>query len=218
MRSLFKQYKFVVLIGVAFIATIIIYNVFAKTESFQSLLVWSSHNLIWFVLILTLIKIIGIVWPPLPGLVFTIGAIPIIGWLPAFSVDLVGSIIGSSFVFWLARRYGHKVILKIFGESGLKQTQRLKFNPHNELEALIIMRIFGGPVSELVSYGAGITNISFRNFVMGTLFSNLLVMLPLFYLAGLAFSNGGLFFGIIPLFIGILILYTLRKRYFILED
>ncbi len=218
MKALLKQYKFIVLIAVAFIVTIVAYGIFSRTDSFQSLLTWSGQNLIWFCLILIAIKIVGVIWPPLPGLVFTVGAIPVIGWLPALLVDMVGAFIGTCLVFWLARIYGPRVILKVFGESGLKQSQRIKFNPRNELEALIIMRVFGGPISEMVSYAAGITNITFTHFVMGTLFSYLLIGLPLFYLAGIAFSNGGLLFGVIPLFVGVLILYTLRKRYFIFDD
>lgn len=218
MKVLLKQYKFIVLIGLAFIVTIIAYGLFARTDSFQSLLVWSGQNLISLYLILIGIKIIGIIWPPLPGLVFTVGAIPVIGWVPALLVDMVGAFLGTCLVFWLARLYGPRVILNVFGESGLKQSQRIKFNPKNELEALIIMRVFGGPISEMVSYAAGITNITFTHFVMGTIFSYLLIGIPLFYLAGIAFSNGGLLFGVIPLFVGIMILYVFRERYFVFED
>jgi uncharacterized membrane protein YdjX (TVP38/TMEM64 family) len=218
MKAYIRQYSFAVILAVAFFATIIAYGSFSRTEHFQTLLYWSGNNFFWLCLILIVIKIIGIIWPPLPGLVFTVGAIPIFGWFPAFMVDMIGAFTGSCLVFWVSRIYGQTVILKVFGKSGLHQVQRLKFNPANELEAIIIMRVFGGPISELVSYGAGLTNISFRHFLMGTMFSYLLIGLPLFYLAGIAFSNGGLLFGLIPLCIGITIMYTLRKRYFIFDD
>ncbi len=218
MNSFYRKYGFIIAIAVAFIITIIAYSAFSKTEHFQTLLAWSNQNLPLLIIILVALKIIGIIWPPLPGLVFTLGAIPIIGWEGALLTDLAGGIIGSSSVFWISRKYGKRVIWKIFGESGVYQVERIKFNSKNELEALIIMRLFGGPVSELVSYGAGVSNVSYFHFILGTTFAHFVVILPLFYLASLAFNNGGLFFSIIPLFIGVVIMYVLRKRYFILED
>ena len=213
-----KRYSFVIVIALAFFATIIAYSAFSKTDHFQSLLSWSGQNMILFCIILIVIKIIGIIWPPLPGLVFTLGAIPMLGWPGAMLVDLAGGVIGSSLVFWVSRKYGKIVIRKVFGESGVHQVNRIKFKSSNELEALIIMRLFGGPVSELVSYGAGVSNVTYLHFLIGTTFAHLVVVMPLFYLANLAFTSGGLAMGVIPLFIGILIMYVLRKRYFILED
>ena len=219
MKAFLRKYWFVLAIAIAFIITVVAYNAFSKTEHFQSFLVWSNQNLILFAVILTILKIIGIVWPPLPGLVFTLGSIPIIGWPEALLVDLIGSIIGSSMVFWLSRKYGISVVRKVFGESGVNQVRRVKFDPRNELEALVIMRTFGGPVSELVSYGAGVSNITYFHFLIGSVFSHLILVTPLFYLTSLAFSSGGgLILGVVPLLIGIVIMYLLRHRYFILED
>jgi uncharacterized membrane protein YdjX (TVP38/TMEM64 family) len=218
MKVSLKQYSFLFGTIIVFFITIISYNLFSQTEHFQTLLVWSADNLILLCLILIAIKIIGILWPPLPGIVFMIAAIPVIGWLPAFCVDLIGAMIGTCLAFGLSRRYGPRVILKLFGESGLRQVQRFKFKPDREFEAIVLMRVFTGVISELISYGAGLTNIKFRNFFFGTITSSLVVGFPLFYLFHFVFRGENLAFAVIPLVIGISLIYYLRGRYFILED
>ena len=218
MKLNLKQYSYLLGTGGVLVVTIIAYSLFARTEYFQSVLTWSADNLALFIFILVLIKIIGILWPPIPGIVFTVAAVPIVGWVPAFGADFVGSMIGSSIAFWLARRYGPKVILKLFGESGLKQVQRFKFKPNKELEAMAVTRVLTGAISELVSYGAGLTNIKYKNFFWGTFLSSVVVGLPLFFLLSIAFGDNGLLFGAIPLLIGLIIIYSLRNRYFSWDD
>lgn len=214
MKFNFRQYSYLLGTGGALLLTVIAYSLFARTNQFQSVLNWSADNLPLFIVILILLKIIGILWPPLPGIVFTVAAVPIIGWLPAFSADFIGSMIGSSIAFGLARRYGPKVIIKLFGESGLRQVQRFKFKPNKELEAMAVTRVLTGAVSELISYGAGLTNIKYKNFFWGTFLSSVVVGLPLFFLLSIAFGDNGLLFGAIPLLIGLVVIYSLRNRYF----
>lgn len=218
MKFNLKQYSYLLGTGGVLFITVIAYSMFAKTEHFQSVLDWSADNLILFVFILISIKIIGILWPPLPGIVFSVAAVPIVGWLPAFTADFIGSMIGSSIAFSLARHYGPKVILKLFGESGLRQVQRFKFRPNKELEAMVVTRVLTGAVSELVSYGAGLTNIRFKNFFWGTCLSSVVVGLPLFFLLSFVFGGDGLLIGAIPLLIGLAIIYALRNRYFSWEE
>lgn len=205
-------------LAAVFLATIIAYNAFSDTEYFAVLLRWSADNLILLILILIVLKIVGILWPPLPGVVFMIAAIPVIGWVPAFGVDLVGGMIGTSLAFGLTRRYGPKVIVRVFGQSGLDQVQRFRLQPGKELEVIILMRVLMGAVSELVSYGAGLTNIKFRNLFLGSLISYLLIGLPLFYLIGFVLKSENLLLAVIPLLIGLIVIYLLRGRYFLWED
>jgi uncharacterized membrane protein YdjX (TVP38/TMEM64 family) len=218
MKVNIKHYSYLISTGGVLLITLIAYNAFVRTEHFHDLLAWSASNILLLCFFLILIKIIGILWPPIPGIVFTVAAIPVIGWAPAFGVDLIGALIGTCFAFGLSRRYGPKVILKLFGEGGLKQVQRFKFKPEKELEAVIVTRAFTSAVSELVSYGAGLTTIRFRNFFLGTLISYLVIGMPMFYLLGFVFKQESLFAGIIPLLAGMSIIYSLRRRYFTWED
>lgn len=211
-------YTFAIIIASAFILTLLGYSQFSHSEAFVEFTEWSRQNIFLLILILFFIKLIGIVWPPLPGIVFMIGAIPLIGWLPVFLIDFSGAILGSVIVFNISRKYGPKVVLKLFGKSGLAQVQKFKFNPQKEFEAVLIMRFFMGSISELISYGAGLTNIKFKNYFWGTVLSYLIIGIPLFYMLGLVLDGGNLLFSAVPLGLGLLIMFVLRKRYFIWDD
>lgn len=217
-KEFIKRYNFLFVLLFAFITTIILYGKFEGTESFKLFLIWAEKNILFLILSILLLKVIGIIWPPLPGLVFTIAAIPIIGWFPAFIVDFCGGILGSSIAFKLSRKYGPMIVVKLFGESGLAQVRRFKFKPNNELEAIILLRVFSGAIAEVISYGAGLTNLKFRNFLLGTGISYIVVGIPLFYLLGFAFSDGHLLFAIIPLVLCVILFYFTKGRYFIISD
>lgn len=87
-------YTFAIIIASAFILTLLGYSQFSHSEAFVEFTEWSRQNIFLLILILFFIKLIGIVWPPLPGIVFMIGAIPLIGWLPVFLIDFSGAILG----------------------------------------------------------------------------------------------------------------------------
>lgn len=213
-----KKLGFAIVLGVAFLITLVLYSQFSQTESFNDLIAWSQQNVIILIVLLALIKIIGIIWPPLPGMVFVVAAIPVIGWFPAFLIDFFGALLGATVAFNLSRKYGEVIVLKLFGKSGLKQVKRFKLNPKNEFEAIVLMRFFMGSISELISYGLGLTNMKFRNYFWGTFLSYLVVGVPLFYMLGLVLSTNNLLFSVIPLAVGIAIILILRNRYFSIEE
>lgn len=94
-------------------------------QPFQSQIAWvaQTHLLLMFV-ILVLIKILGLVWPPLPGGIFTITAIPFIGWPLAYFSDLLGTIIGAALCYVIAKRWGSSLLSKLFDlEQSIKLTR-----------------------------------------------------------------------------------------------
>src|SRR3989344_6900096 len=108
-----KSLYFVVLVG-TWIATIILYIWFIRTPYFEAFNVWTRHNSITFYASLLVAKIAAIVWPPLPGSLFTFGAIPFIGWFQSYLVDMIGSLIGASIAYFLGKKYGYPFLKKIF--------------------------------------------------------------------------------------------------------
>ncbi|MBI5358232.1 hypothetical protein HZB69_01210 [Candidatus Amesbacteria bacterium] len=91
-----------------------------------------------------ILKVLGIVWPPLPGGILTLDAIPFIGWFPAYLVDFFGSTVGSSVAFLIGRKYGYPFLQKLFDESTIDKIKHLKIKPHREIEAVTALRIFIG--------------------------------------------------------------------------
>ena len=108
-----KTHKHVIVLIAAFAATVILYVWFLHSRYFDGFKFWSQNNIWLYIPLLAFMKIIGIVWPPIPGGVFTLGSIPVLGWLSAYLTDLAGSIVGSSIAFFLAKKYGQNFMKRI---------------------------------------------------------------------------------------------------------
>jgi uncharacterized membrane protein YdjX (TVP38/TMEM64 family) len=215
----FKNYYHVFTVLLMFVITVFAYSYFSETRYFAQLQLWAQSNFWRFFTILILIKTVGIVWPPLPGVVISLGAIPIVGWFPAFAADAIGWYIGATIAFLLSRRYGLRTVKFFFGEMGVERVKKFKVNPNRELEVLIIMKCLGGSIGEFINYAAGLTTIKFWNFTISNFVASLIIGLPLFYSFHFALKSGNnLFFALIPLVIGVIFFYVFRKRYFIWEE
>ncbi|HMQ02000.1 MAG TPA: VTT domain-containing protein [Candidatus Doudnabacteria bacterium] len=206
-----SQFAFIFVVFIFFLAA---YSYLVGTPYFDAFELWAEDNYWRLVGFLLILKIVGIVWPPIPGVIPLIGSIPVLGWFPALLIDAIGYMIGSTIAFYLARSYGIIVIHKLFGESGVKQVEKFRIKPERELEAISLMKIFGGGIGEFISYAAGVTRMRFINFFWGNLISIIVVSLPLFYFFSFAFSENNLLYALVPLGIGLLLFYLLRRRYF----
>ncbi len=209
-----KSRKYLILAILVTIATIFVYYLFSKSVYFQIFFSWSRQNLFLFVIVLFLLKILGIVWPPLPGGIFTLAAIPFIGWLPAYLVDFVGSLAGSSIAFLVGKRYGYPLLDKLFDQTTIDKIKNIKIKPHREIEAITTLRILTGSlVMEAICYSAGLLNVRFINFFIGSIISHLVVGVPAFYLVGGLFDFNNLLFGVLGFVIIIPLLVKLKGRF-----
>lgn len=175
---------------------------------------WSQRNYLLFIGVLLVLKIAAMVYPPLPGGILTLGAIPVIGWVMAYSVDLLGSLIGSSFAYFIGKKYGYELLRKVFDESTVQRFRSVKIKPGREVESVFVLRILGGMVVEIVAYGSGLLGIHFKSFLIGSLFSHMLIGIPSYYLANNIFSTQNIFFSFGVLVLSILLLWKIKGRYF----
>lgn len=209
-----KSKKYIVLLVLLTILTLIGFYIFNQSHYFQSLIAWSKNHKILFLTILFLIKISGVVWPPISGGIFTLGSIPFIGWFPAYLVDFSGSFVGSTIDFYLGRKYGYPFLEKIFDESTIDKIRKIKIKPGREIETVTYLRIFTGSLfMEAICYGAGLLNIKFSRFVIGSIISHLVVGIPTFYLIGGIFNINNLTFGILGFAIIIPLFIKLKGRF-----
>ncbi len=210
-----KSKKYLILLILVTIVTLFLYYLFSKSIYFQIIYSWSKQNIVLFLAVLFSLKVLGIVWPPLPGGIFTMGAIPFIGWFPAYLVDFFGSLAGSSIAFLIGRKYGYPFLQKIFDQEIIDKIKHLKIKPHREIEAVTTLRIFTGSLFlEAINYGAGLLNVKFFSFFVGSVISHIVVGIPSFYLIGGLFDLNNLIFGILGLAIIIPIFLKLKGRYF----
>ena len=70
-----KRYHHIIWLILGFVITAGAYYWFIKSIYFVDFLAWTEQHTILYFSVLVLIKIIAIVWPPLPGGIFTISAI-----------------------------------------------------------------------------------------------------------------------------------------------
>ncbi len=210
-----KEYRSIALLIVFFVTTAVAGIWFYKSEDFTTFLIWSQDNLVLYTSIILLIKFIGVVYPPLPGSIFTIGSIPILGWGWAYAIDVTGSFLGAVTSFIIAKKYGEKVLRPFISSQTFSKLKEIKVKHKKQIESVIVMRILGGStIVEAVNYGAGLLNISLKNFVVGFLVSHPITGIPIFYFAGNIFQWNNTYVSIAIAIISLTALYKLKGRYF----
>lgn len=195
--------------------TILFGRVFFRSELFVTFHTWVSGHALLFSIFLFLIKVIGIVWPPLPGGLFTLGAVPLIGWKWAFTIDLVGNLVGSLIAFSLAKRYGKELVQKLFPVETLMGIKKTKIKPEHEMEIVFLLSLLTGLVmAEIASYGFGLIPVKTKNFLIGNSTAHITRNAPLFVLFGTLTGRGSFFVMVLLFAIVVPLLIIARKRYF----
>lgn len=191
-----------------------LYLWFVKTPQFVEFTTWSQQNFYLFFSLLTIIKIIGIVFPPLPGGLLTLGAIPVIGWQYAYLADLLGLSLGSSIAYFIGKRYGYGLLHKLFDDSAIEKIRKIKVVKKREIETVFMLRAFlGSAITEIVCYAAGILNIRYRNFLIGSTLSHIVMGIPFYYFANSLFSKKQIVVNLILMGIVLPLLWKFRSRY-----
>jgi len=85
-------------------------------------------NIVLYVFALFIYKSLGVLFPPIPAGTLTLASIPFLGWFGAYLVDMAGSIFGGMFAYWLGRKYGRKMLEKIFNKSIVERVQMKKID------------------------------------------------------------------------------------------
>lgn len=180
-----EKVKFVTIVLILFLGTIFLTKILNGVSRIESLQLFvSKHNYI-FVISLFIIKILGIVWPPIPGGIFTVAAIPLIGWELAFFVDFVGNAIGISISFYLGRKYGDKILKKLFPQKVINFIKRVKLDERKQTEGIFFVSLATGFfMVEVTSYGFGYLKAKYISFLKGSLAASLIRGLPAYYLLG----------------------------------
>lgn len=83
-------------------------------------------------------------------------------------LSILAEVIGGSVNFWIARRYGRGVMLRFVGREGMGQVEKFYAQAGRPV-MLIYARLFLFAVYDFVCYAAGLTAISYRDFLLVTL-------------------------------------------------
>jgi uncharacterized membrane protein YdjX (TVP38/TMEM64 family) len=165
-----------------FLLPMILLQVWAKTESVHQLIELIHRYLPLFLISLMLAKAASIVYPPLPGVVFTITAIPLVGWELAYLIDMLGSLMGATGSYFFGQKYGLRILNRVLGKTLTTKIAKVRLKPVNQIEAAIMLRLAaGGLLSDGLAWGASLIGFRFSSFIIGYAFSHVLTTAPVFY-------------------------------------
>ncbi len=82
-------------------------------DSADTLRLYISSFGMWGPLVLSLIQLLQVVLPVLPGFLGSIVGAALFGWLGGFLVNYIGICAGSIAAYWLAKRYGMQLVAKM---------------------------------------------------------------------------------------------------------
>lgn len=188
---------------------------FINSSYFLNFKDWVGQHYILFLVILFTVKVIAIVWPPLPGGTLTLASIAVIGWPTAYIIDFLGNTVGGTIAYLIARKWGLKIIKSIFTSSVAEKVQRLKIKDKHQLEAAFLLSLVLGVVMvELASYSLGFLKVKYINFFIGNSLSHLIRNIPIYYLVSNFVTGQNFLISILILAVGVPLLYKARKRYF----
>jgi uncharacterized membrane protein YdjX (TVP38/TMEM64 family) len=210
-----SSYIYTFLFIFIFLLTLAIFYWFIKSVYFIPAQLWVSQNRFSYIVILFLCKALGIIWPPIPSGLLTMGSIPFLGWKTSYFIDLGGSIAGGTIAYYLAKRYGLEFLKKIFDQSILERIQKTKIKKGKEIEAVFVYRVLlGTTILEAIYYGAGLLKVTYWKFLIGAVLSHLVVGIPTFILAQNIFSGKNMAITVLSIVVSLFIVYKTKSRYF----
>ena len=109
-------------------------------------------------------------------------SIPFLGWFNAYLVDFFGSLFGGIIAYFLGKKYGHPLLNKILGSDLTEKIEKVKIKKDKEIEGVFVYRLaFGSTILEAIYYGAGFLKIGFKNFLIGSTLSHIVIGVPSFF-------------------------------------
>lgn len=99
-----------------------------------------------------------------PGIILSVG---LYGLFEGLLIAYLASLVSAAVNFYLSRKYGRMLIKKVIGKHGLEQVEF--YTERFGLKTLILGRLFGFPVFEIISYAGGLTNMSFKTYMLITI-------------------------------------------------
>lgn len=210
-----KSYFYISMLVGSFVLVLVGLYLFFKSPYFFIVDGWIKQNTILYVVSLFLYKAVGVLFPPIPGGIITLASIPFLGWFNAYLIDLFGSLVGGVVAYYLAKKYGRNILSKILGEDITKKVEKIQIKKDREIEGVFVYRLaLGSTILEAVYYGAGLLKVGFKNFLIGSFLSHVVVGVPQFYLANNIFNGENIILTIVITIVGIIFVLFTKGRYF----
>lgn len=122
---------------------------------------------IWGPLFIVIGLIVGGVFSPLTHIPFTLSSLYFYGFWETFLLFYIGNILLAPCInFYIARKWGRNAIQKTSGKKTLDQIDKIAESIG--WQTLIIFRLSGGVLYDVISYAAGLTSLPFKTYFLIT--------------------------------------------------
>jgi uncharacterized membrane protein YdjX (TVP38/TMEM64 family) len=139
--------------------------------------------------VIIVFRFLGIVLAPLPGAPVAFASMAFLPWWQAWLWNLIGVELGSACAFFIARRWRERIAAKFAPLQDLHAWQE-KISERRQLWGFVTLRFVSSVIVDFLSYAAGLSKISFRNFLLASVSVDAVVSLAFFYIGGKAFAYG----------------------------
>lgn len=121
---------------------------------------------IWAPMVSMALMVLQALASPLPAFVITFANAWIFGWVLGAFYSWTGAMIGAAVCYWIAKVYGRPVVEKLVGKTSLEKTDNFfaRYGKHS----VMIARLIPVVPFDIVSYAAGLTQITFWEFFWAT--------------------------------------------------
>ena len=141
-------------------------GILGNQVGFEAVMNYLRGNIVLGLMIYTVYAAISAVIVTLPIMPVWPFALAVFGFWGAVTSSLIGILIGCSISFWLARKYGKKLVIGIMGERIFAEMQHLVQvdNP----KTFFLIRLFGNNYFDAISYIAGLSRLSYKKYIVIT--------------------------------------------------
>ena len=149
---------------------------------------------------------------PLPAFLLTFANASLFGWWQGAILSWTSAMAGAALCFYIARTLGRDAAEKLTSKTGLKQIDAF-FEKYGK-NTVLICRLLPFVSFDLVSYGAGLTSMSFGSFFFATGIGQLPAAIVYSYVGGMLTGGTRLFMtGLMLLFALSALIVMARKIY-----
>ncbi|OGZ58658.1 MAG: hypothetical protein A3B96_03800 [Candidatus Spechtbacteria bacterium RIFCSPHIGHO2_02_FULL_43_15b] len=156
--------------------------------------------------------ILSHIFAPVVAMPVLLASVAVFGIYEAMFYNYIGGVISSVINFYIARKFGRGVILRLVGSKGMKEID--EFTEKSGTRILILSRLFGFAFFEIVSYAYGLTIIDFKKyFFITSVFSAIPVLAFAVVFQNVDFSTvkGIFIWAGVLVFTGIAFSYVFKK-------
>ena len=163
-------------------------------------------------IIFIFLRMVSVVFPPLPGFVFDLIGIAVFGKWLGLALAEIGVILGACLAFFIARKYREGLVKKFTPLASINVWIE-KLSGKEQFFSLLILRLSTNMFFDIINYAAGLTKVKFSKFFWASFFGTLPCMFLFYYFGGTAKQLGpNYFIGFVVLSLSLAWLFVRKTK------